>query len=73
MGGPAAWLAVLAIALSAVALYYYLLVLKQALVAAPPADARPVVVSRVTALALVAAAGLILWFGLDPALVLGRF
>ena len=39
-GRPEGWLAVLAIALSAVALYYYLLVLKQALVAArPPARA----------------------------------
>lgn len=73
MGGPAAWLAVLAIALSAVALYYYLIVLKQALVAAPPADARPVLVSHVTALALLAAAGLIVCFGLEPSLLLGRF
>ena len=36
IAGPAGWLALLAIALSAVALYYYLIVLKQAWVAAPP-------------------------------------
>jgi len=73
MGGPAAWLAVLAIALSAVALYYYLIVLKEAWVAAPTAGARPVAVSRVTAFTLVVAAGLIVGFGLEPALLLGRF
>ncbi len=72
-GGPAAALAVLAIALSAVALYYYLAVLKQALVAAPAAGARPVAVSRVLALTLLAAAGLIVWLGLDPSVLLGRF
>jgi NADH-quinone oxidoreductase subunit N len=39
--GPTGWLTILAIALSAVALYYYLLILKQALVAAPlPTDAQ---------------------------------
>jgi NADH-quinone oxidoreductase subunit N len=40
LSGPAGWLTALAILLSAVALYYYLLVLKQALVAkALPTDA----------------------------------
>ena len=35
LGGPVGWPAIAAIALSAVALYYYLVMLKQALVAAP--------------------------------------
>jgi NADH-quinone oxidoreductase subunit N len=73
VAGPAGWLAILAIALSTVALYYYLIVLKQALIAAPAADARPIRVPRTTALTLVAAAGLIVWFGLDPAQLLGLF
>ena len=70
---PAGSLAVLAIALSAVALYYYLIVLKQALVAKPPADAPPIRVAPSTALALVAAAGLIIALGLFPARLLGLF
>jgi NADH-quinone oxidoreductase subunit N len=39
LAGPAGWLTMLAIALSAIALYYYLLVLKQALVASAAAPA----------------------------------
>ena len=73
VAGPAGSLAILAIALSTVALYYYLIVLKQALVAAPAADAGPIAVPRVAALTLVAAAGLIVWFGLNPGLLLGLF
>ena len=71
IAGPAGLLAILAIALSAVALYYYLIVLKQALVAAPAAGAGRIAVPRVTALALLAAAGLIIWFGVDPQQLLG--
>jgi len=73
VAGPAGLLAVLAIALSTVALYYYLIVLKQALVARPAAGAGPIGVPRAAALALVAAAGLIVWLGLDPARLLGLF
>jgi NADH-quinone oxidoreductase subunit N len=73
VGGAARGLALLAIALSAVALYYYLIVLKQAWVAATPEGARPIVVRRAAALALLAAAGLILWFGVFPADLLGLF
>ena len=73
LAGPVGWLALLAIALSAVALYYYLIILKQALVAAPAAEARPIAVPRLAALALLAAAGLIVWFGLNPAQLLGLF
>jgi len=73
LAGPAGWLALLAIALSAVALYYYLIVLKQALVAPPAAEARSIPVPPLAALALLAAAGLILWFGLNPTALLGHF
>jgi NADH-quinone oxidoreductase subunit N len=73
LGGPAAWLAFLGIALSAVALYYYLIVLKQALVAAPAAGSPPIAVPYATALALLAAAALILWLGLNPSQLLGLF
>ena len=71
--GPAGWLAILAIALSAVALYYYLLILKQALVAAPAADAAPVRIPLPARLSLLVAAGLIVLFGLWPSLLLGLF
>jgi NADH-quinone oxidoreductase subunit N len=73
VAGPAGLLTILAIALSTVALYYYLIVLKQALVAAPAPDARPIAVPWAAALALVAAAGLIVWFGLFPSQLLGLF
>jgi NADH-quinone oxidoreductase subunit N len=71
--GPAGLLALLAIALSAVALYYYLIVLKVALVEAPRDGAPAISVPPATAAALLAAAALILWFGLKPAQLLGLF
>jgi NADH-quinone oxidoreductase subunit N len=70
---PLGWLALLAIALSALALYYYLKILKQVLVAAPAPEAAPIKVPIATALCLVAAAALLVWFGLDPAQLLGLF
>jgi len=73
VAAPAGSLAVLAIALSAVALYYYLIVLKQALVAKPAADAPSIKVPPAMALSLFAAAGLIVWFGLFPGQLLGLF
>ena len=73
LAGPTGWLVILAIALSAVALYYYLLILKQALVAAPAADAAPVRVPLPAAIALLIAAGLIVALGLWPSAVLGLF
>jgi NADH-quinone oxidoreductase subunit N len=74
VAGPAGWLTLLAIALSAVALYYYLIVLKQALVADPvPEKSGRIVVPTATALALVVAAGIIVFLGLYPSLVLGLF
>jgi NADH-quinone oxidoreductase subunit N len=70
---PTGWLALLAIALSALALYYYLKILKQALVAAPAGGAPPIVVPFATKLSLLAAAALIVSFGLNPGLLLGLF
>jgi NADH-quinone oxidoreductase subunit N len=66
----AGWLAVAAILLSAIGLYYYLLVLKQALVAPAKSGAMPVRVPFVAALTLVGAAVAVLAFGAWPALIL---
>jgi NADH-quinone oxidoreductase subunit N len=71
--GPAGWLVILAIALSAVALYYYLLILKQALVAGPAPDAAPVRTPVAARISLALAAALIVLFGLWPSLLLGLF
>jgi len=73
ISGPAGGLALLAIALSALALYYYLIVLKQALVAAPAANAGRIVVPPVVKVTLAIAAGLIVLFGVSPSLLLGLF
>ena len=73
LAGPVGWLVILAIALSAVALYYYLVILKQALVAAPVEDAAPVKVAPATAVALLVAAALIVVLGVAPSLVLQWF
>jgi NADH-quinone oxidoreductase subunit N len=73
VAGPAGWLALLAIALSAVALYYYLIVVKQVLVADPPANSGPVAAPAATKLALGAAAALIILLGLFPGVILGLF
>ena len=71
-GGVAGWLALLAILLSAVALYYYLLILKQAMVA-PAQNPAPIKVPGPAAIALLTAAGLIVLLGLWPSLLLGLF
>jgi NADH-quinone oxidoreductase subunit N len=73
LGSPTGWLAVFAIAMSAVGLYYYLLILKEALVRPAAADAPPVKVPAAAALTLVAAAALTLLFGLFPSLLLRWF
>lgn len=73
LAGPLGWLAFAAIALSAVALYYYLLILKQALVASPAREAAAVQVPAPAALALLAAATLLVILGALPSLVLGLF
>jgi len=74
VAGPAGWLTMLAIALSALALYYYLIVLKQALVAAPaPERSGRIRVPAAAAITLVVAAGLVVFLGVFPSLVLGLF
>jgi len=76
MGGltsPAGWLAFLAILLSAVALYYYLVVLKQVLVAAPKPGAPKIAIDPVAAVTLFCAAALLILFGVWPSLLLGFF
>ena len=73
LAGPVGWLAVLAILLSVVALYYYLIVLKQALVAAPAPRTPRIAVPLPAALALAGAAALLVLLGVFPSLVLGRF
>ena len=66
----AGWLTLLAIAMSAVGLYYYLLILKQAFVAPAPAAAPRIAVHPVAALALLVASALIIFFGLSPSTLL---
>lgn len=74
LSGPLGWLAVLAILLSAVALYYYLVILKQALVTpAEPAQTRRIAVPRAAGAALVMIALLLLLTGLFPSLILRLF
>ena len=73
LAGPVGWLVIAAIALSAVALYYYLLILKQALVAPPAAAAAPVQVPAPAAVALLVAAALLVALGVMPSLILGIF
>jgi NADH-quinone oxidoreductase subunit N len=70
---PAGLLALLAIALSAVALYYYLVVLKQALVVRPAPEARRIDVPVDVKLPLLVAAGLLLGLGVWPAAILQLF
>ena len=73
VAGPAGWLTLLAIALSAVALYYYLIVLKQALVEPAPEKTGWIRVPTAAACTLVVAAALIVLLGVFPSLVLGLF
>lgn len=70
LGGAVGWLTILAILFSAVALYYYLVILKQALVAAPAKDVPKIIVSAETAAALLFAAALLLLLGVFPSFVL---
>jgi NADH-quinone oxidoreductase subunit N len=70
-GGGAAslgllWLVILALVMSAVSLYYYLQVLKQAFVADAPPDAVPLPISRVTGAMLILLAAAVVLLGLFP-------
>lgn len=67
------WLALLAIAMSAVALYYYLLILKQALVASGAKSAAPIAVPLSARAVLVLAAALLLALGVLPSTILRLF
>lgn len=73
LAGPLGWLAIAAIALSAVALYYYLLILKQAFVAKPATQPAPVTVPLPAAIALLVASALLVALGVAPSLLLGLF
>ncbi|MEY2881766.1 MAG: NADH-quinone oxidoreductase subunit [Verrucomicrobiota bacterium] len=73
VGGAAAplgWIGAAAVGWSAVGLYYYLLVLKQALVAAPTENAPPLRVPPAAAVALVTTAALLIVAGVWPDVVL---
>lgn len=65
------WLSLSAILASVIALYYYLLVLKQAWIAPPAPDARPIVVPPAATLALLAAAAALITLGVFPQWLLG--
>jgi NADH-quinone oxidoreductase subunit N len=71
----AGWLVIAAILLSAVALYYYLLLLKQAWVVRPRADAtaEAIRVPAAAAVALLLAALLLIGLGIFPSVVLRLF
>jgi NADH-quinone oxidoreductase subunit N len=73
LGGPLGWLTLAAIFLSAVALYYYLIILKQTLVIAPAAGRSRIAVPVNASIALILAAALLVFLGLFPSLVLGLF
>ena len=71
LAGTAGWVALLAIAMSAVALYYYMLILKQAIVVAPrPAAESAIKVPTPAAAVLVLTATLLVLLGVFPSLVL---
>jgi NADH-quinone oxidoreductase subunit N len=65
------WLVILAIAMSAVSLYYYLQVLKQIYVADPPGGTKGIVGSPVTQVALTLLALAVLLLGCFPGWLLG--
>jgi NADH-quinone oxidoreductase subunit N len=73
LASPFGWLALLGIAMSAVGLYYYLVVLKQALVQRPAADAVRLSVTPDVAFTLVVAAVLVVFLGLFPSVILRVF
>ena len=73
LDGPAGWLTLAAIFLSAVALYYYLIVLKHALVAAPSPSAARIKVPASAGFALILSAALIVLLGIFPSVLLRIF
>jgi NADH-quinone oxidoreductase subunit N len=73
LAGPPGWLALAALLLSIVSLYYYLLILKQALVLAPPTNSARIETPSLAALALVTCAALIILCGVFPSVLLQIF
>lgn len=73
LDGSAAWLALLALGMSTVALYYYLLVLKQAVVVRSAIIAEKIAVPLPAAIGLCTVAALLLLLGLFPSTVLQLF
>jgi NADH-quinone oxidoreductase subunit N len=73
LGGTIGWLTIAAIFLSAIALYYYMLILKQALVVTATPDRSKISTPANAALVLVAAAVLLVVLGLFPSVILGLF
>lgn len=73
LSAAAGWLALLAIAMSAVAFYYYLIVLKQALVLPPAVGASRIRVPVIAGLALAIGATALVALGALPMLVLRYF
>jgi len=73
IASPIGLLAVLAIALSAVGLYYYLIVLKHALVVAPAPNSARIVVPVDVAFGLCTVAALLLVLGIFPSVILRVF
>ena len=70
-GSGLLWLVILALAMSAVSLYYYLLVLKQVYVAEPVAEATPLRPSLLLQALLVLVALAVVILGCAPNLLLG--
>jgi NADH-quinone oxidoreductase subunit N len=66
------WLVILALAMSAVSLYYYLQVLKQIYVAEPPADVGPLPTPVISQVALVILALAVVVLGCAPNLLISR-
>jgi NADH-quinone oxidoreductase subunit N len=64
------WLVLLAVAMSAVSLYYYLRVLKQVYVVEGRADAPPLPISPMARVAIWVIAGLVVLFGCAPGLLM---
>jgi len=73
IASPIGLVAVLAIALSAVGLYYYLIVLKHALVVAPAPNSARIVVPMDVAFGLCTVAALLLVLGIFPSVILRVF
>lgn len=67
------WLVILAIATSAISLYYYLQILKQIYVADNPHHSAPVKINRGVQAGIVAMAAAVVLFGCMPDLLLKRF